>query len=93
MERGDVAAGGEFDEPVEFGLESGVLDGDPGGELRQFALEHRLDVGVLVVGVVDEQARPGRGRDRRARSSATGSVGSIRAALVVTANSSARIAL
>ena len=43
------------DEVVHAGLEDLVVDRDPGGQVRELALEHGLDGGVLVLGVVDQE--------------------------------------
>ena len=63
---------GHGDEVVHPGLEDLVVDGDPVGQVGELPLEHGLDGGVLVLGVVDEEgddvadvarpARPGRRR-------------------------------
>ena len=46
-------------QPRDAGLERGVVDLDALGQVRQLALEHGLDGGVLVLGVVDQQGHDG----------------------------------
>ena len=85
--------GGHLVEVVHAGLEGEVVDLDALGEVGQPGLEHRLDGGVLVLGVAGEEVhdvgrrgRPGR-RGRRPRD------GSMRPASAVTENSSTRMPL
>ena len=47
----DGGLGGHLDEVVHAGLEGEVVDLDALGEVGQAGLEHRLDGGVLVLGV------------------------------------------
>ena len=88
----DAASAGHLDEVVHAGLEGEVVDLDALRQIGEVGLEHRLDGGVLVLCVPDQQVHDvadvgGEGGTGEALR------GSMRPASAVTANSSARMPL
>ena len=88
-----AASVGHRAQVVHPGLEGEVVDLDALGEVGQAGLEHRLDGGVLVLGVADEEVARRRPTWAASAARATPSDGSRRPASVVTENSSTRMPL
>ena len=84
---------GELDEAVHAGLEDLVVGGDALGQVGQLLLERRLDGGVLVLGVVDQEGDDVRAGGRRGRRGRCPGSGRGWPASMVTENSSVRMAL